>query len=125
MFPDFSPETTCAPAGWFWGLGSQISGGWAAVMFTRNLWILLVAGSSECWAGVSSHCGVGRCLWYGPAVGERKGRENWKQMWSILALELVPRLLDVTVERPPCVLPALGPLGARLFSPDGSGGVQA
>lgn len=46
-------------------------------------------------------------------------------MWSILALELVPRLLDVTVERPPCVLPALCPLGARLFSPDGSGGVQA
>lgn len=35
------------------------------------------------------------------------GRDTWKRVWESLATAVVFRLLNITVERPSCVLPTL------------------
>lgn len=44
----------------------------------------------------------GAALWL-----EKGWWDTWKQVWEILATDVVFRLLDITVEHPSCILPTL------------------
>lgn len=43
-------------------------------------------------------------VWFCPVVGERMGRDNWKYVCEILAADMFFRLLNITMERPSCIL---------------------
>lgn len=50
-------------------------------------------------------CRGGVSVWYFPVVRERRSRDNWKPGMGDLAIDPVFRLLNITMERPSCVLP--------------------